>query len=224
MKEAASYIKRNQLSSLSRVKPVGLSRKRLVDIALASFGIVLLCPLLLLCFAACLLASPGPALFGHRRIGFQGKYFRCFKFRTMVINGEQVLREYLAAHPEANAEWEATRKLRFDPRVTAIGSVLRKTSLDELPQLFNVLRGEMSIVGPRPVTEDELARYSTSVGSYLACRPGITGLWQVSGRSGTTYRKRVAYDTYYARHWSMVLDVKIMIATIPALLDSDNAY
>jgi len=224
MKEAASYIKRNQLSSLSRVKPVGLSRKRLVDIALASFGIVLLCPLLLLCFAACLLASPGPALFGHRRIGFQGKYFRCFKFRTMVINGEQVLREYLAAHPEANAEWEATRKLRFDPRVTAIGSVLRKTSLDELPQLFNVLRGEMSIVGPRPVTEEELARYSTSVGSYLACRPGITGLWQVSGRSGTTYRKRVAYDTYYARHWSMVLDVKIMIATIPALLDSDNAY
>jgi exopolysaccharide production protein ExoY len=224
MKEAASYIKRNQLSSLSRVKPVGLSRKRLVDIALASFGIVLLCPLLLLCFAACLLASPGPALFGHRRIGFQGKYFRCFKFRTMVINGEQVLREYLAAHPEANAEWEATRKLRFDPRVTAIGSILRKTSLDELPQLFNVLRGEMSIVGPRPVTEEELARYSTSVGSYLACRPGITGLWQVSGRSGTTYRKRVAYDTYYARHWSMVLDVKIMIATIPALLDSDNAY
>ena len=224
MKEAASYIKRNQLSSLSRVKPVGLSRKRLVDIALASFGIVLLCPLLLLCFAACLLASPGPALFGHRRIGFQGKYFRCFKFRTMVINGEQVLREYLAAHPEANAEWEATRKLRFDPRVTAIGSILRKTSLDELPQLFNVLRGEMSIVGPRPVTEEELARYSTSVGSYLACRPGITGLWQVSGRSGTTYRKRVAYDTYYARHWSMVLDAKIMIATIPALLDSDNAY
>jgi len=224
MKEAASYIKRNQLSSLSRVKPVGLSRKRLVDIALASFGIVLLCPLLLLCFAACLLASPGPALFGHRRIGFQGKYFRCFKFRTMVINGEQVLREYLAAHPEANAEWEATRKLRFDPRVTAIGSVLRKTSLDELPQLFNVLRGEMSIVGPRPVTEEELARYSTSVGSYLACRPGITGLWQVSGRSGTTYRKRVAYDTYYARHWSMVLDAKIIVATLPALLDSDNAY
>jgi exopolysaccharide production protein ExoY len=224
MKEAASYIKRIQSSSLSRVKPVGLSRKRLVDIALASFGIVLLCPLLLLCFAACLLASPGPALFGHRRIGFQGKYFRCFKFRTMVINGDEILREYLAAHPEANAEWEATRKLRFDPRVTAIGSILRKTSLDEIPQLFNVLRGEMSIVGPRPVTEEELARYSTSVGSYLACRPGITGLWQVSGRSGTTYRKRVAYDTYYARHWSMVLDAKIMIATLPALLDSDNAY
>jgi exopolysaccharide production protein ExoY len=224
MKTAARYIKSVPLSSLSRRKPVGLSGKRLIDIALSSFGIVLLFPLLLLCFTACLLTSPGPALFGHRRIGFQGKTFRCFKFRTMVIGGEEVLREYLASHPEANAEWEANRKLRFDPRVTPIGSILRKTSLDEIPQLFNVLTGEMSIVGPRPVTEDELARYSTSVGNYLACRPGITGLWQVSGRSGTTYRKRVAYDTYYARHWSMVLDAKIILATIPALLDSDNAY
>ena len=175
MQEAASYPKSFELSSSSRAKPVGSNGKRLIDIVLAGFGIVLLCPLLLLCFAACLLSSPGPALFGHRRIGFQGKHFRCFKFRTMVINGDEVLREYLASHPEANAEWEATRKLRFDPRVTAIGSVLRKTSLDELPQLFNVLRGEMSIVGPRPVTEEELASYATSVGSYLACRPGITG-------------------------------------------------
>ena len=224
MKAAARYIKGVPFSSLSRCKPVGSSGKRLIDIALASLGIVLLCPLLLLCFAACLLSSPGPALFGHRRIGFQGKYFRCFKFRTMVINGEEVLREYLASHPKANAEWEASQKLQFDPRVTAIGSMLRKTSLDEIPQLFNVLRGDMSIVGPRPVTEEELTKYSMSAGSYLACRPGITGLWQVSGRSGTTYRKRVAHDTYYARHWSIVLDAKIIVATIPALLNSDNAY
>jgi exopolysaccharide production protein ExoY len=224
MKGAAGYPAIFRLSSLSAVKPVGLSGKRLIDIALAAFGIVILCPLFLLCFAACLLSSPGPALFGHRRIGFQGKYFQCFKFRTMVINGEEVLRAYLASHPEARAEWEATRKLRFDPRVTTIGSILRKTSLDEIPQLFNVLWGEMSIVGPRPVTEEELARYSTSVRSYLACRPGITGLWQVSGRSRTTYRKRVAYDTYYARHWSMVLDARIMVATISALLDSSSAY
>jgi exopolysaccharide production protein ExoY len=224
MNEAARYIKSVPLSGSSRSKPVGLSGKRLIDIALASFGVVLLCPLLILCFAACLLSSPGPALFGHRRIGFQGKSFRCFKFRTMVINGEEVLRAYLAANPDAKAEWEASRKLRLDPRVTAIGAMLRKTSLDEIPQLFNVLRGDMSIVGPRPVTEEELLKYSTSVGSYLACRPGITGLWQVSGRSGTTYRKRVAYDTYYARHWSMVLDAKIIVATIPALLDSNNAY
>jgi exopolysaccharide production protein ExoY len=224
MANAADYVKGAELESLGVARPIGLSVKRLTDIALAGFGIVLLSPLLLLCFAACLLSSPGPALFGHRRVGFQGKYFRCLKFRTMVINGDECLEDYLAANPAAKTEWESTRKLRFDPRVTAIGSLLRKTSLDEIPQLFNVLRGDMSIVGPRPVTEDELARYSTSVRNYLVCRPGITGLWQVSGRSGTTYRKRVAFDSYYARHWSIFLDVKIIIATIPALLDSDNAY
>jgi exopolysaccharide production protein ExoY len=224
MADAARYIRGVELSNLSGVKPVGMTAKRIIDIVLASTGIVLLCPLLLLCFAACLLSSPGPALFGHRRIGFQGKYFRCLKFRTMVINGDDCLRDHLAKDPQANAEWEATRKLRVDPRVTAIGSLLRTTSLDEIPQLFNVLKGDMSIVGPRPVTEEELSRYSTSVGSYLACRPGITGLWQVSGRSGTSYRKRVAFDSYYARHWSIFLDAKIVIATIPALLDSDNAY
>jgi exopolysaccharide production protein ExoY len=224
MADAAHYIRGVELSNLSGVKPVGMTAKRIIDIVLASTGIVLLCPLLLLCFAACLLSSPGPALFGHRRIGFQGKYFRCLKFRTMVINGDECLRDHLSNDPQANAEWEATRKLRVDPRVTAIGALLRKTSLDEIPQLFNVLKGDMSIVGPRPVTEEELSRYSTSVGSYLACRPGITGLWQVSGRSGTSYRKRVAFDSYYARHWSIFLDAKIVIATIPALLDSDNAY
>jgi exopolysaccharide production protein ExoY len=224
MANAADYVKGAELESLGVARPIGLSVKRLTDIALAGFGIVLLSPLLLLCFAACLLSSPGPALFGHRRVGFQGKYFRCLKFRTMVINGDECLEDYLAANPAAKTEWESTRKLRFDPRVTAIGSLLRKTSLDEIPQLFNVLRGDMSIVGPRPVTEDELARYSTSVRNYLVCRPGITGLWQVSGRSGTTYRKRVAFDSYYARHWSIFLDVKIIVATIPALLDSDNAY
>jgi exopolysaccharide production protein ExoY len=175
LKEAASHRRSFPLSSLSRIKPVGLGGKRVIDIALAGFGIVLLSPLLLLCFAACRLSSPGPALFGHPRIGFQGKYFRCLKFRTMVINAEEVLREYLASHPQASAEWEATGKLRVDPRVTAMGSMLRKAGLDEMPQLFNVLRGEMSIVGPRPVTEEELASYATSVGSYLACRPGITG-------------------------------------------------
>src|SRR3984893_5434122 len=183
LKEAASHRRSFQISSLSRLKPVGLSGKRVIDIALAGFGIVLLSPLLLLCFAACRLSSPGPALFGHPRIGFQGKYFRCLKFRTMVINGEEVLREYLASHPQANAEWEATGKLRVDPRVTAIGSMLRKAGLDEMPQLFNVLRGEMSIVGPRPVTEEELASYAANAGSYLACRPGITGALLTEGQN-----------------------------------------
>jgi exopolysaccharide production protein ExoY len=134
------------------------------------------------------------------------------------------LRQLLESDAAAAAEWETARKLRRDPRVTAIGAVLRKSSLDELPQLFNVLKGEMSIVGPRPVTDDELERYSTSVGAYLACRPGITGLWQVSGRSMTTYDKRVACDAFYAQNWSIALDAKILIVTIPALLASETAF
>jgi exopolysaccharide production protein ExoY len=209
---------------LTRDQPIGLTSKRVADLILACSGIILLAPLLLLCFLACRLTSRGPALFRHRRVGFRGRYFQCLKFRTMVSNSEECLSKYLVSNPQANAEWAATRKLRFDPRVTAIGSILRKTSLDELPQLFNVLRGEMSIVGPRPVTQEELVRYSSNVDAYLACRPGITGLWQVSGRSGTSYDKRVACDAFYARNWSMILDAKIVIVTIPAVLDSDNAY
>jgi exopolysaccharide production protein ExoY len=204
--------------------PVGRSIKRIVDIILATSGIILLAPLLLLCFLACAFTSPGVAVYRHPRVGFGGKPFDCFKFRTMVADSEECLRAYLASNPKANAEWAATCKLQVDPRVTAIGSVLRKTSLDELPQLLNVLKGDMSLVGPRPVTAEELVRYSTGVDAYLACRPGITGLWQVSGRSRTTYGKRVACDTFYSHNWSMLLDAKIIIATIPTLLDSDNAY
>jgi exopolysaccharide production protein ExoY len=204
--------------------PVGLSAKRIVDIAIALSAIVLLAPLLIICFAATVLSSPGPALFRHRRVGFNGTNFDCLKFRTMVTDAPDRLRQLLESDPEAAAEWAANRKLRYDPRVTAIGAILRKSSLDELPQLFNVLRGDMSTVGPRPVTEEELVRYSSSVGAYLACRPGITGLWQVSGRSTVTYDKRVACDTFYALNWSMALDAKILIVTIPSLLLSDNAY
>jgi len=142
----------------------------------------------------------------------------------MVTDAPERLRKLLESDPAAAAEWTANRKLRNDPRVTAIGAILRKSSLDELPQLFNVLKGNMSIVGPRPVTDDELERYSTAIGAYLACRPGITGLWQVSGRSTTTYDKRVACDAFYARNWSMTLDAKILIVTIPSLLASDSAY
>jgi exopolysaccharide production protein ExoY len=142
----------------------------------------------------------------------------------MAINAPERLRRHLEGDPAAAAEWIAMRKLRNDPRVTAIGAILRKSSLDELPQLFNVLKGDMSIVGPRPVTEEELGRYSDAVNSYYSCRPGITGLWQVSGRSATTFQRRVVLDNYYAGHWSMVLDVKIMMATIPAVCFSDTAY
>jgi exopolysaccharide production protein ExoY len=204
--------------------PLGMTQKRVVDITLAISGILLLAPLLIICFLATIATSRGPAIFRHRRVGFNGKHFDCYKFRTMVTDAPERLRKLLESDPAAAAEWTANRKLRNDPRVTAIGAILRKSSLDELPQLFNVLKGDMSIVGPRPVTDDELERYSTAIGAYLACRPGITGLWQVSGRSTTTYDKRVACDAFYARNWSMTLDAKILIVTIPSLLASDSAY
>ena len=204
-------------------KPVGMAYKRALDVAIALSGIVLLAPLLLLCFVLTVATSPGPALFRHRRVGFGGKPFGCLKFRTMAVDASERLRHLLATDPRAAAEWAATRKLRNDPRVTAFGAIMRKSSLDELPQLFNVLKGDMSIVGPRPVTEEELERYASSIDAYLACRPGITGLWQVSGRSSTTYDKRIAYDTFYAQNWSVALDAKIIIVTIPAVLFAENA-
>jgi exopolysaccharide production protein ExoY len=213
-----------RFAEIASTHPIGLNSKRLVDIILAVSGIVLLAPLLIICFVATVLMSPGPALFRHRRVGFKGKYFDCLKFRTMVQDAPERLRRLLDSDPLAAAEWAANRKLRHDPRVTAIGTILRKSSLDELPQLFNVLKGDMSIVGPRPVTDEELIRYSGAINAYLACRPGITGLWQVSGRSTTTYDKRIACDTFYARNWSMSLDAKILIVTIPAVLISDCAY
>ena len=191
---------------------------------LALFGIILLAPLLTLCFFAVFVTSPGPVLFRHRRVGFNGKPFYCLKFRTMMTDAPERLRQLLESDAAAAAEWATSCKLRHDPRITAIGNLLRKSSLDELPQLFNVLRGEMSIVGPRPVTEEELVRYCDAVDSYMACRPGITGLWQVSGRSSTTYSKRVACDKFYAQNWSIALDVKILVITIPSLLLSDSAY
>jgi exopolysaccharide production protein ExoY len=213
-----------RIASTKPQRPVGLISKRVIDIVLAVSGIVLLAPLLVICYLATVVTSPGPALFRHRRVGFKGDYFDCLKFRTMVTDAPERLRRLLDESPAAAAEWAANRKLRDDPRVTAIGAILRRSSLDELPQLFNVLKGEMSIVGPRPVTDEELVRYSGAIDAYLSCRPGITGLWQVSGRSTTTYQKRIACDTLYARKWSMTMDAKILIVTIPAVLLSDDAY
>jgi exopolysaccharide production protein ExoY len=213
-----------RFAAIASTHPIGLNSKRVLDIILAVSGIVLLAPLLIICFIATVATSRGPALFRHRRVGFKGKYFDCLKFRTMVTDAPERLRQLLDSDPVAAAEWATNRKLRYDPRVTAIGAILRKSSLDELPQLFNVLKGEMSIVGPRPVTDEELIRYSSAMNAYLSCRPGVTGLWQVSGRSTTTYDKRIACDTFYARNWSMSLDAKILIVTIPAVLISDCAY
>jgi len=204
-------------------RPVGSLAKRWLDVVLASCGILLLWPIFLICYTATVFSSPGPVLFRHKRIGFNGQTFNCLKFRTMVPDAPERLQRLLDSDPASAAEWRATRKLRCDPRVTAVGALLRKSSLDELPQLFNVIRGDMSIVGPRPVMEEELLRYQHNVGAYLACRPGITGLWQVTGRSTTSYGRRVACDAFYARNWSIGLDAKIVLATIPALFE-DGAY
>lgn len=203
--------------------PIGFLPKRIIDITLALSGIILLAPLLVICYLLTITTSSGPALFRHRRVGFNNKPFDCLKFRTMLVDAPERLHHLLESDPTAAREWAETRKLRRDPRITSIGAILRKSSLDELPQLFNVLKGDMSIVGPRPITDEELGLYTASVGAYLACRPGITGLWQVSGRSTTTYDKRVACDAFYAQNWSIALDVKILIVTFPSLL-SETAF
>jgi exopolysaccharide production protein ExoY len=166
----------------------------------------------------------GAVIFRHRRVGRDGRMFECLKFRTMIPNADQVLRELLERDPELRAEWVRDHKLRNDPRITRLGRFLRRTSLDELPQLWNVLRGEMSLVGPRPVVREELLRYGRNVRTYLAAKPGITGLWQVTGRNDTDYRRRVVLDTYYVRNQNLLLDLYILLKTTRVVLGGSGAY
>lgn len=198
--------------------------KRVIDIVGSASLLVLLSPLLLCVSILVRCSSPGPVVYGHERIGLHGRRFRCWKFRSMVMESAHVLARHLATSPAARVEWEASRKLRDDPRVTPVGAVLRKLSIDELPQLVNVLIGNMSLVGPRPVVDDELKFYGTSVRHYLRGRPGITGLWQVSGRSEMTYRRRVALDRAYATRCGSYVDLVILFRTIPAVLKSRGAW
>jgi lipopolysaccharide/colanic/teichoic acid biosynthesis glycosyltransferase len=195
----------------------GRVAKRTLDMAVAVLALLCLSPLLL-AIALLVKTDGGPALFAHGRIGQHGRRFRCLKFRTMGVDAERRLQDLLAADPAAAAEWAATQKLTADPRVTDIGAVLRKTSLDELPQLLNVLRGEMSLVGPRPIVAAEVSRYGDSIACYYAVQPGVTGLWQVSGRSETTYAYRVQLDAAYVRNWSFWRDLAILLKTLPAVL------
>ena len=178
----------------------------------------------LLALAALVAVDGGSPFFGHERVGMGGRRFRCLKLRTMVRNPEEVLARHLEANPAARVEWERDRKLRDDPRVTRLGSILRKSALDELPQLVNVLKGDMSLVGPRPITPEELGRYGDAAVRYLAVRPGITGLWQVSGRNDVSYEHRVALDAWYVRNWSAWNDLVILVRTVPALLSRRGAY
>jgi exopolysaccharide production protein ExoY len=198
--------------------------KRLFDIAVATLAIVLLLPLFVF-VALTLLALQGrPILIAHERVGFRGRRFRCLKFRTMMTNAGEVLARHLQENPDARAEWNDTHKLRRDPRVTPIGAVLRKCSVDELPQLFNIVRGDMSLVGPRPIVDDEVAKYGPHIRYYRQVRPGLTGLWQISGRSDTSYHERIELDTQYVRYHTLGRDLTIIMKTIPAVLQSRGSY
>ncbi|MFO1074481.1 MAG: undecaprenyl-phosphate galactose phosphotransferase WbaP [Geminicoccaceae bacterium] len=188
--------------------------KRAFDVLAAGALLLFVSPLMALIAWQIRRTDGGGVIFAHTRIGRHGQLFRCYKFRTMVANSAEVLAELLANDPAARAEWEKDRKLRHDPRITAIGRFLRKTSLDELPQLLNILKGEMSLVGPRPVVPDELELYGEAQIYYLQARPGLTGLWQISGRNDLDYDRRVALDTWYVRNWTLWYDVLILFRTL----------
>lgn len=195
------------------------------DFILTLIGTVIISPLLVCIAYRIKKEDPGPVIFAHKRIGKNGKPFSCYKFRTMVVNSEELLARYLAENPQAEEEWENNFKLKDDPRVTPIGKFLRESSLDELPQIFNVLKGEMSLVGPRPVVQEELDRYYLdATKEYCSVRPGITGLWQVSGRNDVSYSERVAMDVRYVREHSLWMDIVILYKTIGVVLGKEGAY
>jgi exopolysaccharide production protein ExoY len=207
---------------LEPFRPLGGWPKRITDIGVAAVALVLAAPLMLA--VACLIRATtgGPALFAHTRVGYRGRPFACYKFRTMVADADRALAEHLARDPSAAREWSETRKLRHDPRITRLGHLLRKSSLDELPQLFNILRGEMSCVGPRPVVTEELELYGSFARDYLSTRPGLTGLWQVTGRSSTDFTRRVSLDSHYVRNWSLLADLTILARTTFAVMRLDE--
>jgi Undecaprenyl-phosphate galactose phosphotransferase WbaP len=225
------WAKHQQFEGLSGVQvqqnlmlPLPRVTKRLMDLIASLVGGILLLPLFFYIAVAVKMSSRGPILYGHDRIGKDGRHFKAWKFRSMFQDAHLVLEQYLEAHPELREEWERDHKLRYDPRVTRIGRFIRKTSLDELPQVWNVLRGEMSLVGPRPIVTAEIVKYGPYYGLYTMVTPGITGLWQVSGRNNTTYEERVQLDAYYVRNWSPWLDMYLLIRTIRIVLFADGAY
>ncbi len=202
----------------------GLAAKVVFDRVSAGLGLLAVSPVMLGIAAYIWMRDPGPILFAHKRIGKDGEPFPCFKFRTMAVDADEILARHLAHSPEAAREWLETRKLRKDPRVTPLGAVLRRTSLDELPQLLNVLRGEMSLVGPRPIVEQEVRHYGEAMQDYMSVRPGLTGLWQVSGRSDVGYAQRVDLDRAYVRQRSFLGDLGILLRTVEVVLRRKGSY
>ena len=211
--------------SFSQGQPLSAERflKEVMDRAGAFVALVLFSPLFLF-LAWKIRQDGGPAFFGHTRVGKDGRPFKCWKFRTMVMNSQEILKELLEKDPAAREEFAQTFKLKNDPRVTKVGAFLRKTSLDEIPQLFNVLCGEMSLVGPRPVVEAERSYYADKFSYYTSVKPGITGLWQISGRSDTSYGQRVQLDTTYVKKWSLLNDIVIIFRTVHVVLTRKGAY
>lgn len=198
--------------------------KRAVDLVLAGVTAVIFLPVIALVMLAIRLTSPGPIVYGQVRVGRDDTRFIAWKFRSMCANADEVLKKHLESDPELKREWERDQKLRNDPRVTPVGRFIRKTSLDELPQLWNVLKGEMSLVGPRPIVAAEIARYGDSFDLYKKVRPGVSGMWQVSGRNNTSYGERVEFDEYYVNNWSIWLDLYIIGRTIKTVLLREGAY
>ena len=207
----------------TRSNPVGGAGKRAVDLLIAVSALLLLVPLLVLIALLIKLTMRGQILYSQPRVGYRGRIFTCHKFRTMVADADERLQQFLNQNPVAASEWAKNRKLMNDPRVTRLGHLLRRSSLDELPQFINVILGDMSCIGPRPVVPAEVSQYGSYAREYFAARPGLTGLWQVSGRSRTTYARRIALDRYYVRRWSILLDLEILVRTIPALLRSSES-
>ncbi len=212
-----------QRSKTALNDPVWASLKSIIDRLGALCALILFFPLFLI-FIPQIRKDGGSAFYGHTRIGKNGKPFKCWKFRSMSANGDEILKRHLADNPEAQAEWDRDFKLKDDPRVTKIGHFLRKTSLDELPQFWNVLKGDMSLVGPRPVVEQERKFYGAAFADYMSVKPGVTGLWQVSGRNNTTYEERVAMDVQYIREWSLGKDISILFKTVYVVITGHGAY
>ncbi len=206
------------------LSPMAVFTWRIFDIVAAIAIFVAVLPFLVVLALVLYASDPGPLFYRHRRIGFQGRYFHCIKFRTMKVDGDAILREHLQRCPAAREEWQETHKLKADPRVTGIGAIVRKLSLDEFPQLINVLRGDMSIVGPRPIVEAEVVRYGRHFEHYCLVRPGLTGLWQTSGRNDTSYQQRVDLDVSYVERKSLLLDIRLIFKTVPAVVLARGSY
>ncbi|MCL2184459.1 MAG: undecaprenyl-phosphate galactose phosphotransferase WbaP [Treponema sp.] len=201
-----------------------LAIKRFVDISIVVLGGIIILPFLLIAALLVKISSPGPVLYKQKRIGINGNHFYTYKFRSMVINADEVLQKLLESNPQLQTEWEQTHKLQNDPRITGIGKFLRRTSIDEFPQFINILKGEMSLVGPRPIVDAEIIKYGDDYSRVFSVKPGLTGLWQVSGRSNADYLDRVAYDIYYLQSWSVWLDMWIIFKTFGVVIMGKGAY